>query len=117
MNRTLAALVLAFYSFTSQAGDIATAATYFGSTQGIGVGFFGHVGVGLPVGQTCHGSNIVILLNTNPQYKEILSVLLAAEAGKQSVKFYQLGAQTTTFGSSYCVITAASLGDFPIWPV
>lgn len=116
MKKYLSALALILNSLVSQAGDIATASTYFGPTQGIAIGFFGHVGVGLPVGQTCHGLNVVLLLTTNAQYKDMLSTLLAAEAAKQSVDLYQLGAQTATFGSTaWCVITGVSLGDFPIW--
>ena len=118
MKNLLSTLILATVSLASHAGDITTAATYVGPTQGIGVGFFDHVGVGLPAGQTCHGANVAVLLTTNTKYKEILSTLLLAEATKQPVTIYQLGAQTTTFAGTYiyCVVTQASLNTFPLWP-
>jgi len=117
MKKLIAALIFATFSLSVHSGDIATANTYFGPIQGVSVGFWGHVGVGLPSDQTCHGQRVVVLLNTHSKYKEILSSLLTAEASKSSVKFYFLGSQTITFGGSYsyCVITEAALGDFPGW--
>ena len=65
MKKTLLSLVLATFFIASNAEDIGIAAAYFGPIQGVGVGFYGHVGIGLPAGQTCNGSNMVVLLTTN----------------------------------------------------
>jgi hypothetical protein len=110
-------LVLLGQGFMCHGADIVTAANYHGLIQGIGPGFFGHVGIGLPAGETCHGQPLVILLKTNPSYKETYAAMLTAEAAKQPVRMFNLGAQTTTFAPTYtyCTITEAGLGDFPNW--
>lgn len=117
MKNVVATIGFIVWSSIASAGDISTASTYFGGIQGVGVGFWGHVGVGLPVGQTCHGSQTVVLLTSNPRYKEILTILIAAESTGQSVKMYQLGASNyaPAAGATYCVVTEAALGNFPIW--
>lgn len=83
-------------------------------TDAVAIGFYGHVGVALPSGQTCHGSRVAVLLTTNAKFKETLSMLIDAQTTKQMVKFYALGATSAIFGQ-HCVITEASLGDFPLW--
>jgi len=99
-----------------RAGDITGASTYYGPTQGVAFGLFSNIGVGLPTGQTCHGSPVVVLLTSNPRYTEIVSVLLTAEASHVSVKMYSLGTVMTNFGgTNYCTITEAGLGNFPLW--
>ncbi len=92
-----------------------TAANYTGKIASVGVGFYEHVGVRLSGGDTCHGSNIIVLLNTDPQYKEMYSLLLSAYTTQSEINIHQLGAQDSTFGIGYCVINYISLGDFPNW--
>ena len=116
MKRTvlaiLAMLVLVPEVF---AGTIDSNGTYRGQLLGVAVGFFGNVGVGLP-GANCNNQGVVVLLTSNPLYKETLATLLSAQATGQNVVLNTLSAQTQNFGGiNYCVITQASLGAFPLW--
>ena len=111
-------LLFAFLFLTStfsMAGDIPTEANYSGKIESVAIGFFGHVGIGLPAGDTCHGQPIIVLLTTHPQYKEILSTLLAAQTSGQEVNIHRLGLETSSFGVGYCVVQYLSLGDFIVW--
>ena len=90
--------------------------SYYGKTEGVGVGFWGHVGVGLPTGTTCRGQERVILLTTNPRYNEIYSILVTAESSGKQVKFYNVtNSITPTAGTTYCVIDFVALGNFYGW--
>ena len=82
-----------FFSIGSYAGSINSNGTYEGKVRGVAIGFWGHVGVGLD-GVQCEGKNEVLLLSSNEKYKDILSVLLAAEASGKSVMFYKVNATT-----------------------
>jgi hypothetical protein len=117
MKKLFLALWLAGSCVAAHAADIATVGNYAGPIQGVALGFFSSVGVGLPSGQTCHGKNVVVLLTTHPRYKEILAAMLAAEAGNRNVRFNQIGGVVETFspGYTYCVIGEAAIGDFPLW--
>jgi hypothetical protein len=110
-------LLLILFSSFIKAGEISNTNSYYGQIQGVSVGFYTHVAIGLPAGQTCLGSSVAVLLNSNPKYKEILSVFILSEATKQSVKIFQPSAQTISFpgGGTYCVVTEAALGNFPLW--
>jgi len=104
--------------FSSQAcaGTINSLGTYNGIAKGVAVGFWGQVGVGLD-GVSCNGRNEVLLLLSNSKYKEILSVLLAAEASGKTVVFYSLtgSLHEVAPGHTYCAIRYASFGDFSAW--
>jgi len=118
MKKILLLLSLLIFIAQVHAVDIpasTSGATYSGKIEGVAIGFFDHVGIGLPAGDTCNGRKSLALLTTHPQYKEIMSVLLAAEASGKIVKFYGLGSEISTFGSGYCVVNWASLGNFPLW--
>lgn len=110
-------LLACFFAMSASAGTIDSVGTYHGTINGVGVGFFAGTGVGLTDGATCNGQNVVILLYTNPQYKDLLAVMLAAEASGKNVRMYRLLDNIQTFSGtySYCVITTASLGDFAPW--
>ena len=89
--------------------------TYNGKIEGVAFNFYNHVGVGLPAGETCNSQRSLVLYTTHPQYKEIVSVLLAAESSGKQVKMYGLGRKVSDFGVGYCVIEWAALGNFPLW--
>src|SRR5882757_3670120 len=120
MNKNIiAGLVLALTTLlplSVPAGTIDVNGSYHGTIEGVAVGFFGHVGVGL-VGANCNGSSVVVLLTTNPHYKDILSVLLSAQSANADLRLLWLSSQLQDFGSGnvYCVINYASLGNFPLW--
>lgn len=119
MRRNFYALLISCLLGTPAfAGTIDSAGTYHGTIQGVGVGFFGGIGVGLTDGATCNGSGVVILLYSNPQYKDMLAVLLAGQASGGNVRMYQMANVITSYYSgtyAYCTITSVSLGDFPLW--
>jgi hypothetical protein len=104
------------FSLNSSAGNITGAGTYKGKIKGVGVGFWGHIGVGLD-GIKCNGRDEVLLLSTNANHKEIYSLLLAAEASGKLVIFYKVAGviEQVDPNYSYCVIRSAALGDFPQW--
>ena len=111
----LVLIFLVAISKSALSADIETSENYIGNINSVAVGFFGHVGVGLPDGQTCHGQRVIVLLTTHPLFESMLSVLLTAEAAQKEVNVFQLGSQESDFGVGYCVITHVSLGDFPLW--
>jgi hypothetical protein len=102
-----------------KAGTIDSVGTYHGTINGVAYNFFSGTGVGLTGGATCNGQSVVILLNSNPQFKDMLAILLAAQATGGNVRIYRLLDNIQTYYNnpaySYCVITAISLGDFPLW--
>jgi hypothetical protein len=114
--RAITATVCFLSAATVNAGSI-TNGNYIGTVQGIGIGFFSNVGVGLTGGATCNGQSVVVLLTSNPQYTAMLAALLSAQASGQDVKLFAITGTTQTFagGNTYCVITAVSFGDFPLW--
>ncbi|MBY0444261.1 MAG: hypothetical protein K2Q15_03520 [Burkholderiales bacterium] len=116
MKRYLFLLLILFSSFI-KAAEISNTNSYYGQIQGVSVGFYTHVAIGFPTGQTCLGSSIAVLLTSNPKYKEILSLFLLSETSKQSVNIFQPSAQTISFpgGGTYCVVTEAALGNFTLW--
>jgi hypothetical protein len=59
----LVLLFLLFIPTSAFSADIEGATNYSGNIDSVGVGFFGHVGIGLPEGQTCHGQRVIVLLN------------------------------------------------------
>jgi len=100
-------------------GTIDSVGTYRGTINGVAYNFFSGTGVGLTGGATCNGQPVVILLNSNPQFKDMLAILLAAQASGSNVRMYRLLDNIQTYYNnpaySYCVISAISLGDFPLW--
>jgi hypothetical protein len=109
------ALLLA--STAGHAGTIDSAGNYRGTVRSVAPGFFAGVGVELD-GVTCNGWSVVILPHSDTRYKDILAVLLSAQATGQNVRMPGMLGVLTTFGSgsySFCTITAASVGDFPLW--
>jgi hypothetical protein len=89
--------------------------SYHGGIQSVAIGFFGNVGVGLN-GATCNGLPAALLMTSNPQYKDMLATLLAAQSTGSNVRMYELTSATQTYGSlTFCVIQFVSLGDFPYW--
>lgn len=119
IRKLCALLATGFFMLSANAGTIDSVGTYRGTIDGVGIGFFAGVGVGLTGGATCNGKSVVILLFSNPQYKDLLAVLLSAEASGKNVRMYRLLDNIETYYNTstyaYCVITAASLGDFPLW--
>jgi hypothetical protein len=114
IRTALGAMVLAGPAF---GGTIDSVGTYHGTLNGVGPGFFSGIGVGLD-GVTCNGQSVVILPYSNPNYKDYLATLLAAQAGGQTVRMYRMADTITSFYNgayAYCTITAVSLGDFPLW--
>jgi hypothetical protein len=77
-------------SFPAIAGTIDSVGTYRGTLNGVAYGFFSGTGVGLTDGATCNGQSVVILLNSNPQFKDMLAILLAAQASGGNVRMYRL---------------------------
>ena len=111
------ALLLGTIGVPAVAGTFDGNGDYHGTIQGVAVGFFSNVGVGLTDGATCSGQGVAVLLTSNPQYKDILAVLLAAQSTGSNLRLWYLTGATQTFpgGYTYCVINFASLGDFPLW--
>ena len=100
------------------ASSIDANGTYHGPISSVGPGFFSGVGVGLTGGATCNGQSVVILLYSNPNYKDLLATLLTAQATGQDVALYRMLDTITSYYNgtySYCTITAASVGLFPLW--
>jgi hypothetical protein len=110
-------MCLPFFSITAHAqATIDTNGNYHGTIQGVAVGFFGNVGVGFPSPTTCAGTPAAVLLTSNPQYNSILALLLTAQATGADVNINTLPSVVQTFGgAAYCIITAASLGEFVYW--
>ena len=111
-------IAVAFLAATAaRAGTIDSVGTYHGMVNGVAVDFFAGIGVGLS-GVTCNGQSVVILPYSNAKWKEIYALLLAAETAGKSVRFYRTLDTISTFGGgayAYCTISAAALGDFPLW--
>lgn len=112
----LGIILLLFFSEFVNAG-FSSDGTYTGEINGVAVGHWGHVGVGLPSGQKCNNRSEVLLLKSNEYFKEILSVLLAAEASVKQVTLYRVTSQVQEMEANYsfCIIGSAALGDYPTW--
>ncbi|TPW09189.1 MAG: hypothetical protein FD130_2621, partial [Halothiobacillaceae bacterium] len=96
-------LVLVLFAVSqhgSAAGVIDQNGTYRGQIKGVGIGFWGHVGVGLD-GVTCRGFTEVVLKKDNPQYKDMLAVLLAAESTGKQVNMYIVQQVHEAFSPGY----------------
>lgn len=116
MMNYIAIVCFSFFSAFVNAG-FSWDGTYTGEINGVAVGHWGHVGVGLPSGQKCNNRSEVLLLKSNEYFKEILSVLLAAEASGKQVTLYRVTSQVQEIAAtySYCIIGSAALGDYPTW--
>lgn len=114
MKVLLVSIFLYVISGNCFAANLTGTQTYSGKISSVAIGFYGQVGVSL-VSDTCNGSSVVVLLNDNVKYKEILAGLLTAQTSGSDVKMYALPQKLTTFGTPYCVITEFSLGAFPLW--
>ncbi|WP_116812221.1 hypothetical protein [Steroidobacter cummioxidans] len=90
---------------------------YVGPISSVAVNFFEGIGVGLTNGVTCNGSPVVYLPYSNAHYKEILATLVAAQASGQEVRMFRIMDTISSFagGHSYCTMTSASIGPFPLW--
>jgi len=110
-------VLLVVFSVAANSAGIDTSGSYNGKIKGVAIGHWGHVGVGFVDGVQCNGKNEAILLTSNPLYKEILSLLLAAETAKSDVILFRLSSKVQEFSasSSYCIVSSASLGDFTSW--
>ncbi len=116
MKKTLIIFCLSiFFTASAASGNITGEANYIGKITSVGIGFFSNVGVSLPPGETCHGQPVIVLLTSHPQFDQMYSLLLTAQASKSDVNIYRLGAESSSFGVGYCVINYISLGDFPLW--
>lgn len=112
----LCVLLTIIASIPTYAGTIDSASTYRGTINGVAVNYWSGVGVGLTDGATCNGQSTVILLYTDPHYKDTLSVLMTAETTGKNVRMYRLLDQIQTYYTNYAYcVTAVSLGDFPVW--
>lgn len=111
------ALLIACASMPTYAGTMDSVGTYHGTINGVGIDYWTGVGVGLTGGVTCNGQSTVILLYTDPHYKDKLSVLMTAQTTGMNIRMYRLldNIQTYYTNYAYCIITAVSLGDFPAW--
>ena len=109
-------VALIFSSTAANAANYTGGTSYFGPIQAVASGFWGEVGIGLANGDTCLGRNQVVLPRSNARFSEMLSLMITAAASGKPVKLYNIGTTTVTFaGLTYCVVTEASLGDFPGW--
>jgi len=118
MKKIICALAMsAALSTTASASWIDSNGNYVGTISSVGVNFFDGIGVGLTDGVTCNGSRPVVYLPySNPRYKEILAVLVAAQASGQEVRMFRIRDTLSPLGNySYCTITSASIGGFPLW--
>jgi hypothetical protein len=117
MKRFIWILAFLAISSTSTAGSIDSVGSYKGKIKSIAVGHWGHVGVELDGVSTCSGRTEVILLSTEPLFKEMLSTLLAAQTSQQDVVLYRITTNTQIFAPShtYCVVKFAAIGNFSIW--
>lgn len=97
------------------ASNIEGQGDYEGKVNSIAVGFYSHVGVELEDGKTCHGRQSVVLLTSNPLFKEIYSALLSAKVSDTNIEIHRLGLETSEFGGGYCVILWLAVGDYVNW--
>lgn len=104
-------------SSTSTAGSIDSVGTYKGKIKSIAIGHWGHVGIELDGVSTCSGRAEVMLLSTEPLFKEMLSTLLAAQASQQDVVLYKITSNTQSFAANYtyCIVEYAAIGNFSTW--
>lgn len=118
MKKTICALIMsAAFGTTASASTIDSVGNYHGTIGSVAVGFFSGIGVSLTDGVTCNGNAVVYLPFDNTRYKDILATLLSAQASGQNVRLYRTLDTISTFpgGYAYCTITAAAIGDFPLW--
>lgn len=117
MRAAIAGVVaFALTSTAANATNYTGGTSYFGPIQAVASGFWGEVGISLANGDTCLGRSQVILARSNSRFNEMLSLMITAAASGKSVKLYNIGTTTVVFsGLTYCVVTEASLGDFPGW--
>jgi hypothetical protein len=75
---TAVAMLMALISSstTASAGTIDSVGTYRGTISSVAYNFISGTGVGLTDGATCNGKSVVILLNSNPQFKDMLAILM-----------------------------------------
>ena len=112
MNKRLSALIACtVLSSVSVAGTIDSVGTYRGAILSVAPGFFAGIGVALE-GVTCNGQPVAFLPYSDPHYKDMLAVLLSAQATGQNARMYRM-LDTISYG--YCTISSASVGDFPFW--